>query len=74
MTCPECLRAFSLTVGEADFVIHEASCVYCDTTIHYATVQPMNPVVPHRFHAQSSGKPLDRMGGDDGMDMMEMSS
>jgi CheY-like chemotaxis protein len=52
ITCPECLRAFSLAVGAADFVIHEASCVYCETTIHYATVQPMNPGAPHLFHAK----------------------
>jgi CheY-like chemotaxis protein len=55
ITCPECLRAFSLSVGAADFVIHEASCVYCDTTIHYATVQPMNPDLPHRFQAHTNG-------------------
>jgi CheY-like chemotaxis protein len=54
--CPQCLRAFSLAVEAADFVIHEAVCVYCDTVIHYATVHPMNPSSPHRFHAQSNGK------------------
>jgi len=52
ITCPECLRAFSLTVGAADFVIHQTPCVYCDTPIHYATVQPMNPALPHRFQPQ----------------------
>jgi CheY-like chemotaxis protein len=52
ITCPQCLRAFSLSVGAADFVIHQTSCVHCDTLIHYATVQPMNPVLPHSFHAQ----------------------
>jgi CheY-like chemotaxis protein len=52
ITCPECLRAFSLSVGAADFVIHEANCVHCDTLIHYATVQAMNPELPHRFHPQ----------------------
>ena len=60
ITCPECLRAFSLSVGPADFVIHEASCVYCDTMIHYATVQPMNSVVPHRFHEQSAAQDFPR--------------
>jgi len=50
IACPECLRAFSLSVGAADFVIHETNCVYCDTAIHYATVQAMNPELPHRFH------------------------
>jgi CheY-like chemotaxis protein len=51
LTCPECLRAFSFTVGVADFVIHQTACVFCDTPIHYATVQPMNPSRPHRFES-----------------------
>ena len=52
IACPECLRAFSLSVGAADFVIHETNCVYCSTMIHYATVQAMNPALPHHFHPQ----------------------
>ena len=51
ITCPQCLRAFSLSVGAADFVIRQANCVYCETAIHYATVQPMNPKLPHSYHA-----------------------
>jgi CheY-like chemotaxis protein len=54
ITCHECMRAFSLSVGAADFVIHEACCVYCDTTIHYATVQPMKPNAPHLFHPKAA--------------------
>ena len=54
--CPECLRAFPLIVDAADFVIHEAVCIYCDTLIHYATVQPINAAIPHEFHAQSDRK------------------
>jgi CheY-like chemotaxis protein len=50
ISCQECLRSFSLAVGAADFIIHETNCVYCNTTIHYATVQPMNPALPHHFH------------------------
>jgi CheY-like chemotaxis protein len=53
ISCPECLRAFSLSVGAADFVVHETNCVFCETAIHYATVQPMNPARPHRFHAEA---------------------
>jgi CheY-like chemotaxis protein len=49
ISCPECLRPFSIAVRAADFVIHKTNCVFCDTTIHYATVQPMNPKLPHRF-------------------------
>jgi hypothetical protein len=51
ISCPECLRSFSLSVGAADFLVHEALCVYCDTSIYYATVQPMNPQLPHSFQA-----------------------
>jgi CheY-like chemotaxis protein len=55
ISCPECLRSFSLSVGAADFVVHETACVYCETPIHYATVQPMNPELPHSFHVVPSG-------------------
>jgi len=55
LSCPECLRSFSLSVGAADFVIRETECVHCGTTIHYATVQPLNSALPHRFHAEQAG-------------------
>jgi CheY-like chemotaxis protein len=58
ITCPDCLRAFSLAVGAADFVIHETSCVYCDAVIYYATVQPMNPSLPHHFETHRGGEPV----------------
>ncbi len=50
ISCSDCLRAFSLLVEAADFVIHETSCVYRGTQIYYATVQPMNP----RRHCNSA--------------------
>jgi len=53
ITCPECLRAFPLSVGAADFVIHQTNCVHCATAIHYATVQPMNAALPHKFQPQA---------------------
>jgi CheY-like chemotaxis protein len=56
--CTQCLRAFALAVDAADFVIHEAVCVYCGTIVYYATVHPMNPSTPHQFHAQSNRKTL----------------
>ncbi len=54
--CMQCLRAFSLAVDAADFVIHEAVCVYCGTITHYATVHPMDPSTPHQFRPQSHYK------------------
>jgi CheY-like chemotaxis protein len=52
LSCPECLRSFSHPVGAADFVIREIECIHCGTTIYYATVQPMNSEVPHRFEPE----------------------
>jgi CheY-like chemotaxis protein len=54
LSCAECLRSFSLSVGAADFVIRETECVHCGTMIHYATVQPLNSALPHRFEPESS--------------------
>jgi CheY-like chemotaxis protein len=51
ISCSDCLRAFSLSVESADFVIHETPCIYCGMQIHYATVQPMNPVSPLQFRS-----------------------
>jgi CheY-like chemotaxis protein len=50
ISCTECLRSFSLALGAPDFIIHETNCVHCNTPIHYAIVQPMNPALPHRFY------------------------
>jgi CheY-like chemotaxis protein len=65
ISCPECLRSFSLAVGTADFIIHEANCVHCDTVIHYATVQPMNPALPHRFYPDSEPDVATSAGSDE---------
>ncbi len=43
VSCPECLRSFALDLGPADAVIHEADCVFCDSTLHYASVRAMSP-------------------------------
>ena len=60
ISCPDCLRAFSLSVEAADFLIHETFCVYCGTEIHYATVQPMNPASPLEFHSSQERAPVER--------------
>jgi CheY-like chemotaxis protein len=51
ISCSDCLRAFSLSVEAADFVIHETPCVYCGTQIYYATVHPMDPASPLQFRS-----------------------
>ncbi len=49
ITCPECLRTFSQTFDKAKCSIRETSCVYCQSLIHYAIVQPTDPVSQQVF-------------------------
>ncbi|MBB5057471.1 CheY-like chemotaxis protein [Granulicella aggregans] len=56
ISCSGCLRAFSLWVEAADFVIHETPCVYCGVRLHYATVQPMNPASPLQFRSGGNSR------------------
>ena len=49
ITCPECLRTFSQTFDKAKCSIRETSCVYCQSLIHYAIVQPTGRASPEAF-------------------------
>jgi hypothetical protein len=40
ISCPECLRTFSVALGGSDRPMREADCVYCGSLIHYAVVEP----------------------------------
>lgn len=44
VTCTECLRTFPQVLGTGPGGIHETECVYCSNSIHYAIVQPDDPV------------------------------
>lgn len=46
VTCPECLRAFPQALSKQNSLIHEARCVNCSSTIHYAIVQPEGMALP----------------------------
>ncbi len=46
VTCPECLRAFPQVLGKDLLLINETDCVHCSSLLHYAIVQPMNPIFP----------------------------
>jgi hypothetical protein len=35
ITCPECLRSFSLPAEETHSEVHEAHCIFCDSKICY---------------------------------------
>ena len=49
ITCPECLRPFPQVFGECIHSICETACVYCNSLIHYAIVQPTDPATPQTF-------------------------
>jgi CheY-like chemotaxis protein len=38
--CPDCLRTFPQALGSSTGQIHEAHCVYCQSSIHYAIAEP----------------------------------
>jgi CheY-like chemotaxis protein len=40
ISCPDCLRTFSLALGSSNRLVHEADCIYCGSLIHYAVMQP----------------------------------
>lgn len=49
ITCSECLRTFSQILDKAKYTIRETSCVYCQSLIHYAIVQPTGPASAEAF-------------------------
>lgn len=46
ITCSECLRTFPQVFVEDIRPIYETGCVYCQSLIHYAIVQPTDPITP----------------------------
>ncbi len=42
ISCPECLRTFPQTFGET-MLFHETGCIYCNSEIHYAIVDTLDP-------------------------------
>ena len=44
LACPECLRTFSQVLDGPTQTICETDCVHCSSLIHYAVVQPADPV------------------------------
>jgi len=48
--CPDCMRSFSHAVEDSRLLIHETGCTYCETTIRYAVVEPLDPATSQPFH------------------------
>jgi hypothetical protein len=45
ITCPECLRVFPQVFGKKPSLIKETDCVHCSNLIHYAIVEPSDPIL-----------------------------
>ena len=48
ISCPECLRTFPQRLDRQGDPIHETRGVSCDNPIHYAILEPTDPVPPQR--------------------------
>jgi CheY-like chemotaxis protein len=58
ISCPECLRTFPQVLDETVSAIRETGCVYCQSLIHYAIVQPADPASAQAFQRkQDAGRP-----------------
>lgn len=44
INCPECLRNSSQLCVDSLLKIHETTCLYCGTPIHYAIIRPMDSI------------------------------
>jgi CheY-like chemotaxis protein len=53
ITCPECLRTFSQTLGTG-YLKRKTECIYCRCSIHYAIVQDANRMPLQAFQRQTS--------------------
>ncbi len=61
ISCPECMRAFSLALGDSNRLVHEADCIYCGSAIHYAIMQPVERV-PVEVLQRARGEEMPRFG------------
>ena len=52
ISCPECLRTFAEVFVPSRLLIHQAECPYCQTAIHYAIVEPLDPATSQPYHAK----------------------
>jgi CheY-like chemotaxis protein len=52
--CPECLRTFPEILDDTENLIHETTCAYCLSLIHYAILLPTDPASPQAFQRKPS--------------------
>jgi CheY-like chemotaxis protein len=53
ITCPECLRTFSQTLGKG-YLKRKADCIYCRCSIHYAIVQHADRMPLQAYQRQNA--------------------
>lgn len=53
ITCPECLRTFSETLGTGGLK-RKTDCIYCHCSIYYAIVQPADRMLSTTFQRKSA--------------------
>jgi CheY-like chemotaxis protein len=53
ITCPECMRTFSETLG-ASYMKHEINCIYCHCSIYYTIVQPTGMMPSAAFKRETA--------------------
>jgi CheY-like chemotaxis protein len=53
ITCPECLRTFSQTLGTG-YLKRKTDCIYCRCSIHYAIVQHADRMPLQAYQRQSA--------------------
>jgi hypothetical protein len=54
ITCPQCLRTFSLALNSFEGMTHEMHCVHCGNSIQYEIVEPSGQTMPQGFQSNAS--------------------
>ena len=54
ITCPQCLRTFSLALNGFEGMTHEMHCVHCGNSIQYEIVEPSGQTMPQGFQSNAS--------------------
>jgi len=49
IACPDCLRTFPQVITGAADLICETSCIFCQSSIRYAVVEPLDSGFPQRY-------------------------
>ena len=51
IACPDCFRTFPQMISSVASLIYETSCIFCQSSIQYGVIEPLDPAFPQRFIA-----------------------